>query len=198
LDEPNLNDFKIHFYGINLQYKIFTDFIHESISSNPMQIDFVELKKKDLETVRKIYKYYIENSTATFHTGRITLPEMREFIPIGNPLYKSYLIMAENAICGYCFLSPYKKRQAYERTAEVTVYLKQEYTGHGIGRLALQRLEEAARKTRIRVLMGIIAGDNIQSIRLFIREGYEKCGHFKEVGEKFGKILDVVAFQKIL
>ena len=105
---------------------------------------------------------------------------------------------SDGVICGYCYLSPYKKRQAYDRTAEITVYLKKEFTGRGIGRLALQRLEKEARPTFIKVLMGIITADNIQSIQLFIREGYEKCAHFKEVGEKFGKILDVVAFQKFI
>jgi L-amino acid N-acyltransferase YncA len=163
-----------------------------------MKISFIELSENDLQTVKEIYEYYVENSTATFHTGRITLTEIREFIYIGHPVYKSYKIQANGDVCGYCYLSPYKKRQAYDRTAEVTVYLKQEYTGHGIGRLALRRLEEAAGTTTIKVLIGIITGDNIQSIRLFTREGYEKCGHFKEVGEKFGKVLDVVAFQKII
>jgi L-amino acid N-acyltransferase YncA len=163
-----------------------------------MKIIFDELTEKDLPAVMEIYEYYVGNSTATFHTGRVTLPEMREFILFGHPVYKSFLIRADNTVCGYCYLSPYKKRQAYDRTAEVTVYLRQEYTGQGIGRLALQRLEEAARATHVRVLIGIITGDNIQSIRLFAREGYEKCAHFKEVGEKFGKVLDVVAYQKIL
>jgi L-amino acid N-acyltransferase YncA len=163
-----------------------------------MQVTFDEMTEKDLPLVKEIYEYYIENSTATFHTGQISLPEMREFLHIDHPVYKSFLIRCGNEICGYCFLSPYKKRQAYDRTAEVTVYLKQEYTGHGIGRLALQRLEEAARLTHIKVLIGIITGDNYQSIRLFTREGYERCGHFKEVGEKFGQVLDVVSYQKLL
>jgi L-amino acid N-acyltransferase YncA len=163
-----------------------------------MEISFEELTEEKLQIVKEIYEYYIENSTATFHTGSITLSVIREFIPIGHPVYKAYLIRSDGEICGYCYLSPYKKRQAYDRTAEVTVYLKQGNTGRGIGRLALQQLEKDARLTSIKVLIGIITGDNIHSIRLFTREGYEKCGHFKEVGEKFGKILDVLAFQKFI
>ncbi|MBN1415617.1 MAG: N-acetyltransferase [Bacteroidales bacterium] len=163
-----------------------------------MQIDFIELTDTDLQTVKEIYEYYVENSTATFHTGKITVKEMQDLMYIRHPVYKSYLIRADGITCGYCYLAPYKKRQAYNRTAEVTVYLKKEYTGHGIGKLALQRLEEVTRSAGIKVLIGIVTGDNIQSIHLFTRLGYEKCAHFREVGEKFGKILDVVAFQKIL
>ena len=46
--------------------------------------------------------------------------------------------------------------------------------------------------------MGIITAENESSVKLFERMGYEKCGHFKQVGEKFGRILDVVAYQKLL
>jgi L-amino acid N-acyltransferase YncA len=163
-----------------------------------MHIDFIELTEKDLPIVKEIYDYYIENSTATFHTEKITTAEISEFICINHPTYKSYLIWTGGTVSGYCYISPYKKRQAYDRTAEVTVYLKKEYSGLGIGKLALQKLENTARVSGIKVLIGIIAGDNSQSIRLFAHAGYEKCAHFKQVGEKFGKILDVVAFQKIL
>jgi L-amino acid N-acyltransferase YncA len=163
-----------------------------------MEIIFEDLTEKDLPAVKEIYEYYIGNSTVTFHTGNITLEEIKAFIPLGHPVYKSYLIKEDGCTCGYCYLAPYKNRQAYNRTAEVTVYLKKGKTGKGIGGLALQQLEKAARTSFIKVLIGVITGDNIQSIRLFTREGYEKCAHYREVGEKFGKILDVVAFQKII
>jgi L-amino acid N-acyltransferase YncA len=163
-----------------------------------MHVDFADIEEKDMAAVKAIYEYYIEHSTATFHMGAISIEEMREFLYIRHPVYASYLIYTDGAVCGYCFLSHYKKRQAYDRTAEVTVYLKPDYTGKGIGRLALEQLEKAARKAGIKVLMGIITGENQQSIRLFSGEGYEKCGHFRRVGEKFNRVLDVVAFQKII
>ena len=59
-------------------------------------------------------------------------------------------------------------------------------------------LEKTAFKHGIKVLIGIISGDNQSSIKLFEKCGFEKCGHYKQVGEKFGKILDVVSYQKIL
>lgn len=62
----------------------------------------------------------------------------------------------------------------------------------------MSQLEKMAKKTDIKVLIGVISGDNQQSIKLFEKCGFEKCAHFKKVGEKFGKILDVVAYQKIL
>ncbi|MGD2035212.1 MAG: N-acetyltransferase, partial [Bacteroidales bacterium] len=55
-----------------------------------------------------------------------------------------------------------------------------------------------AASQNINVLIGIITGTNKPSIALFETCGYEKCAHFRQVGEKFGKVLDVVGYQKIL
>jgi len=161
-----------------------------------MDIKFEEIKEQDLSEVKKIYDWYIENSTSTFHTEPIQIDQLKEFIYINHSLYKSYLIYKENEIAGYCFLTNYKKRQAYDRTAEITIYLKPEFCKKGIGEVALNHLENKARENRLKNLIGIIAGDNEGSIALFEKSGFAKCAHFKNVGEKFNKVLDVVAFQK--
>jgi phosphinothricin acetyltransferase len=163
-----------------------------------MNIEFIDINKNDLEIVKDIYDYYILNSTATFHTEKISIRELGESMSIDHPKYNSFLIKYNGKTCGYCCISRYKKRQAYDRTAEITVYLMPEFTGKGIGKLAVEKLEKIARQKGISVLIGIIAGDNYQSINLFEKCGYEKCAHYKQIGEKFGKILDVVAYQKIL
>ena len=163
-----------------------------------MKIEFADLKETDFELIKNIYNYYIENSTATYYTEKITIDELKEFIPFDHKKYKSFLIKNENECCGFCYISQYKKRQAYDRTAEISLYLKTEYTGRGIGKEVLKHLEKVAKKNGISVLIGIISGDNEKSIKLFEKNGYEKCAHFKQIGEKFSKILDVVSNQKII
>ncbi len=161
-------------------------------------IEFKELTYNDLPIVKTIYEYYIQNSTATFHIGEITNEALLDFLPINEDRYKSYLIYFNNEVAGYCYMGPYKKRQAYYRSAEVTLYLKPEFCGKGIGKTTLNFIEALAPERGIKTLLGIISGDNTESIILFEKCGYEKCAHFKNVGEKFGKILDVVAYQKEL
>jgi L-amino acid N-acyltransferase YncA len=163
-----------------------------------MKIEFADLTEDDLGLVREIYNYYIENSTATYYTEKISVEELKEFIPVQHKKYKSYMIMLDNEPCGFCYISQYKKRQAYDRTAELSLYLKPEFTGRGIGKTALDFLEKVARDKGISVLIGIISGDNENSIKLFAKNGYEKCAHYKQIGEKFHQILDVVSYQKIL
>ena len=68
-----------------------------------MQITFNTLQEKDLAIVKEIYDYYILHSTATFHTEQITIDELKEFILIGHPKYKSFLIEYDGATCGFCY-----------------------------------------------------------------------------------------------
>jgi L-amino acid N-acyltransferase YncA len=62
--------------------------------------------------------------------------------------------------------------------------------------MALMHLEKMAAEAGLRNLLGVISGDNQNSIALFEKAGYTKCAHYKNVGEKFNKLLDVVSFQK--
>lgn len=163
-----------------------------------MNLKLIDLKETDFHLVKKIYDHYILNSTATFHTDLISIEELKSVILTDHPKYKSFLIDYEGEVCGYCYIAQYKKRQAYDRTAEITIYLKPEYSGKGVGKATIEQLENIAKSKDICVLIGIISGNNLPSIKLFEKCGYEKCAHFKQVGRKFDMILDVVAYQKII
>jgi len=161
-------------------------------------IQFVEIREEHLPAVLEIYTYYVLHSTATFHIHVLSLEEMRELVFFDDPRYRAYVLVLDTEIIGYVILSQHKKREAYYLAADVGIYLKQEYTGKGIGIQVLKFIEEVARQQKIHVIVSSICGQNTESIRLFEKHGYEKCAHFKEVGYKFGQFLDVIDYQKIL
>jgi phosphinothricin acetyltransferase len=70
--------------------------------------------------------------------------------------------------------------------------------GRGLGRRLLGHLEARARESGFHVLVAGISADNVASVRLFESAGFQKCAHYREVGKKFGRVLDVVHYQKIL
>lgn len=161
-------------------------------------LEFNKLTPEELPAVLDIYTYYIENSTATFHMHPLSLDEMRGIVFFEDPKYRTFTIKMDGELCGYVLLTRYKPREAYDGTAEVTVYLKPEYTGRGMGEEAIRFIEKFARQKQFHVLVAIITGGNSPSIRAFEKNGFVKCAHFKEMGKKFGQLLDVVAYQKIL
>ena len=163
-----------------------------------MDIRFETLKNSDLTEVKKIYDQYIINTTVTFHTRPVSIEELKQFICIDHPRYKSYLILCDDNMAGYCYLSCYKNREAYDRTAEIAIYLKSEYCGKGIGQMAFRYLEEEAQKVGLKNIIGNVTGSNRESMALFEKLGYTQCARFKNIGEKFGSLLDVVSYQKEL
>ncbi|MGL5379698.1 GNAT family N-acetyltransferase [Clostridium sp.] len=159
------------------------------------KVKFRKVQEEDIEALRKIYMYYVENSTATFHIGDISYNEMKDILFSQDELYESFVIY-DDEIIGYVLLAPYKKREAYRRSAEVTIYLKAGINKNGIGTRAINFVEEVAKKKGIKTLLAIICGENIASIKLFEKNNYIKCGHLKNVGEKFNRVLDIVTYQK--
>lgn len=163
-----------------------------------VQVSFLEITEAYLPQVLEIYNHYIENSTATFHIKPLTLEEMRRIVFFTDPRLKTYILLDRENLAGYCILGKYKEREAYDITAEVTIYLHPKYTGRGIGSQALQFIEGVARENRFHSLLSGICGENSASIKLFEKNGYTRCAYYKEVGKKFGRLLDLVYYQKIL
>lgn len=163
-----------------------------------VQVSFLEITEAYLPQVLEIYNYYIENSTATFHIQPLTLEEMRRIVFFTDPRLKTYIALDRENLAGYCILGRYKEREAYAITAEVTIYLHPKYTSRGIGSQALQFIEKLARENQFHSLLSGICGENSASIKLFEKNGYTRCAHYKEVGKKFGRLLDLVYYQKLI
>ena len=157
-----------------------------------------KMKEDHLDAVLQIYTHYILNTTATFHEEVLTRDEMRELVFFPNSHHQTFVVLDGDEVCGYAYIAPHKKREAYDATAEVTIYLKPGEEGKGIGSLVFRQLEEYARQHDFHVLIATICSQNEASLRLFERNGFERCAHYKEVGRKFGQWLDIIACQKIL
>ncbi|MBN1189872.1 MAG: N-acetyltransferase [Dehalococcoidales bacterium] len=159
---------------------------------------FQEAQEKDLDAMLGVYNFYIATTTATFDIGGISRDEFLQRVFIGHKKYRTFLVLLDGQFAGFCFLSQFNKKKAYDRTACIGAYLKPAFTGKGAGREITAFLEKTARENGIAVLIASISCQNTGSISLCRKMGYEQCACYKEVGEKFGRILDVVEYQKIL
>lgn len=145
-----------------------------------------------------LYNDYIANSTATFSIEALKQAEMDQLLFSGLERFPSYAILVEGIFAGYVMLNRYKPREAYDQTAEVTVYLDSAFHGKGLGKAAMSFIETIAKSYEFRALLGVICAENKASIAMFEKLDYFQCAHFKEVGKKFGRILDVVIYEKLL
>ncbi len=163
-----------------------------------MKLRFEKAGKKNTKEILELYNWYVLNSDVSFHIEQLSPNEMQNIIFFQDTRFQTFIIKCDVKFCGYVILSEYKKREAYNITGEISIYLKDEYTGNSIGEKSLKFIENFARKNNFHSVLGTVSGTNERSIKLFEKNGYTKCSHFKEVGKKFNKLIDVLSFQKLL
>lgn len=163
-----------------------------------MDITFLPTTDADVAGLLPVYNHYVRTDTATFHTQEIDEATFRALLFPGYPRYDSWVLWSEGRRVGYVILARYKPREAYDGSAEVTIYLDPSFPGKGAGSAALAFVEARARERQFHNLLAIICGENTASIKLFEKFGYTKCAHYHEVGKKFGRWLDVVSYERLL
>jgi phosphinothricin acetyltransferase len=152
---------------------------------------------RDLESITAIYNDAIIKTTATLDTQPKTAQEQQSWFE--NHGTKRPILVAEsgNEITGWISLSEWSDRCAYSDTAEVSLYVAEEHRGKGVGKELLGSALQTAREKGIHTVVSRIADGNETSIRLHESFGFEHIGIMREVGRKFGKLIDVYLMQKI-
>ena len=151
----------------------------------------------DLPAITEIYNDAILKTVATFDTETKTIEDRRAWFEHHGAKYPIIIAVENGVIKGWASLTAWSDRCAYSGTVENSVYVKEEYRCHGIGKKLLGVLMEEGRKAGFHTVIARIAETNDVSIRLHEKAGFKTIGVMEEVGVKFGKLLDVYMMQKI-
>lgn len=150
-----------------------------------------------LEPITDIYNEAVLNSTATFDTEPKSVEEQRLWFNEHNKKYPIFVAEKDTVVVGWASLNRWSGRCAYSDTAEISIYIKDESRGKGLGTELLKKILEQGKNEGLHTVLARIADGSDASIRLHKNAGFEYIGVMKEVGKKFGKLLDVHMMQLI-
>lgn len=150
-----------------------------------------KVESSDAAQIADIYDYYIANTHHTFETEPLTAEEMRERIAETSEEYPYLVAEVEGVIQGYVYATQFKLRQAYKHTVEASIYVRNQAKQKGIGSELYERFLEELQETDVHAIMAGISLPNEASVRFHEKLGYQKVAHFKEVGYKLGRWVDV-------
>jgi phosphinothricin acetyltransferase len=154
--------------------------------------------QEDAEGIAAIYNPYILATAITFEEVTVSSGEIRQRIERLHALGYPWLVAeVDGRLAGYAYASRWRERPAYRYTAESTIYLSQESSGHGYGKKLYSTLLDELRAAGIHVVIGVITIPNPASVALHEKLGFKKVAHFSEVGFKFDCWLDVGYWQLI-
>jgi L-amino acid N-acyltransferase len=101
-------------------------------------------------------------------------------------------------LLGFASYGTFRPRPAYKYSVEHSIYVHREHRGRGIGRVLLERLVASATEQQYHVLIGGIDRENVASIALHEKLGFEPAGVIRHAGFKFGRWLDLAFYQRVL
>ncbi|MBI5966794.1 MAG: N-acetyltransferase [Deltaproteobacteria bacterium] len=154
-------------------------------------------KLGDLTAITQIYNEAVQTTTATFDTEPKTVDERRTWFENHDQKHPIFVAQLGGEVLGWASLSRWSDRLAYAGTAEISLYVKEKFRGGGIGKKLLQAIVREGEKVGLHTVIARIAEGNKISVHLHESVGFEHIGIMREVGRKFGRLLDVYLMQKI-
>lgn len=162
-------------------------------------------KKTDAEALLLIYAPYVLNTAITFEYD---VPTAREFCGrIEKTLERYPYIVAEERgePVGYAYAGAFSPRAAYSRSVEMSVYVRWDMRGKGIGKKLYLKMEELLARQNILNVNACIAYPETEdcyldrsSAKFHEHMGYCEAGKFHRCGYKFGRWYDMIWMEKFI
>lgn len=154
----------------------------------------------DLPGIRDIYNDAVANTTAIWNDYAVDLDNRRAWLAdrtaLGFPVLVA--VNAEGGVLGYSSYGTWRAFDGFRQTVEHSVYVRSDQRGQGLGPKLMQALIERARESGLHVMVAAIESGNAASIRLHERLGFVTTGQMPQVGQKFGRWLDLTFMQLLL
>ena len=155
--------------------------------------------ENDLQEMLDIYNEIIANTTAVFQYDPHTLEMRKEWFEKKKEEGWPVFVAEKNGIIvGYSTFGPFRNWQAYKYSVENSVYVKADCRGKGISKLLMQPIIDSAKGMGMHTIIAGIVADNEVSLALHKQFGFVEVAHFKEVGYKFNRWLDLKFLQLMI
>ncbi|MCB8882379.1 N-acetyltransferase [Acidisoma cellulosilytica] len=155
--------------------------------------------EQDLPVILAITNHAITQTTASWQTVPTDLAQRRQWLrdreAAGQPVLVAEI---DGDIAGFATYGSFRAYGGYALTVEHSIYVDGRFQGQGLGRAFLTALLDHATAAGMHVMVGAISADNAVSIKLHEQFGFTITGRMPEVGQKFGRWLDLVLMQKTL
>jgi phosphinothricin acetyltransferase len=155
--------------------------------------------RAQLPEILAIYNEVIRNTTAVYSDEEVTLASREAWFDAKAQLGLPVLVAIDDSgVLGFATFGEFRAWPCYRHSVEHSVHVRADSRGRGIGRALVLALLERAAGMQKHVMIGGIDAENTVSIRLHQSLGFTVAGHFREVGFKFGRWLDLKFLQRLI
>ena len=163
-----------------------------------MKIYLNAIVEEDSHEIMDIFNYYIENSFAAYPETKLPLEFFDMLLVLTNGYPALTARNEDKTMMGFGFLRPYNPMPTFAKCAEITYFVRPEFVGKGVGQALLDYLARFAKKAGITTILANVSSLNEQSINFHIKNQFDECGRFRQIGIKNNQVFDVIYFQKMI
>lgn len=149
---------------------------------NKEQVVIRDAKIEDLPSIVEIYNSTIPSCMVTADTEPVTVESKEKWFYDHSPDFRPmWVAEKDNEICGWLSFQSFYGRPAYNGTAELSIYISEDYRKRGIGRVLMEKAINTCPEIGINTLLGFIFSHNRTSLNLFKSYGFESWGQLPRV-----------------
>lgn len=153
----------------------------------------------DLPVIVEIYNAAIPGRMATADLEPISVESRIQWYQEHQPQTRPvWVVELDNQIVGWISFQAFHSRAAYQRTAELSIYIHPNYQGQGIGKKLLAEAIHHSPNLGIKALVALIFAHNQPSLNLFQCFGFQQWGYLPLVADLDGLERDLIIMGKHL
>lgn len=150
-------------------------------------------RREDLPQIVAIYNATIPSRLVTADIEPVSVPSrVRWFEEHSTDFRPLWVVEAEGQVAGWLSFSSFYGRPAYNKTAELSVYVHADFRKRGIASYLLTQTFAQAPGLGIDTFLGFIFGHNLTSLALFDKFGFARWGELPKVARLDGVERDLV------
>jgi L-amino acid N-acyltransferase YncA len=149
--------------------------------------------RDDLPRIVEIYNATIPSRLVTADLEPVTVEDRVKWFEEHRAGFRPlWVAQRDGEIAGWLSFSSFYGRPAYDKTAEISLYVAERFRRRGLGAYLLGAAIAHAPSVRVDTLLGFIFGHNAPSLTLFEKFGFARWGHLPGVAELDGVERDLV------
>lgn len=152
--------------------------------------------ERDAAAILALYAPYIEKTAITFETQVPSLESFTQRVRSIADAFPYLLLEIDGELAGYAYAHRQAERAAFDWNAELSIYLKESFTGRGLGRPLYSLLEALLTMQGYVNFFGVITASNAGSVAMHKKMGYRIAGLHERTGWKFDQWHDTVWMHK--
>lgn len=161
------------------------------MSSQQYDIDDAQLS--DLARIVDIYNSTIASRMVTADLEPATVESKRAWFDDHSADFRPlWVLRIQGEIAAWFSFQSFYGRPAYHATAEISIYIAEEYRSRGLGSVLIDKAINECPRLGLKTLLGFVFGHNEPSLALLRKFGFEQWGHLPKVAVLDGVERDLV------